>query len=189
MKMPAFQLFMLRLSRFAPGLVLFVLFGCSSSPKVADDWPAEIPSRDLFIQVYESDASNQEVQTREDFLVWVKRFYQGWVVYDHGWLKISQDLLEKLPMDQRPVASNRIAEIGLEIAPDWAKEMKDRYIFTNMVAVWGEGLLEALNRGKVFQYMDLVEQDLQLLEQRKITRQDISIQRYFPDIQTDPFLF
>jgi hypothetical protein len=58
-----------------------------------------------------------------------------------------------------------------------------------MVAVWGEGLLEALNRGKVFQYMDLVEQDLQLLKQRKITRQDISIQRYFPDIQTDPFLF
>jgi len=187
--MSAFQLSMLRLSRIAPGLVFFVLFGCSSSPKVVDDWPAEVPPKDLFIQSYENDADNQEVQSREDYLVWIKRFYQGWVVYSHGWLKVSQDILEELPMDQREEARSQIAEIGLEIAREWAKEKQDRYIFTNMVAVWGEGLLEALNRGEIFQYMELVEQDLESLKQRNIVREDISIQRYFPNIQTDSFLF
>jgi len=58
-----------------------------------------------------------------------------------------------------------------------------------MVVVWSEGLLEALNRGEVFQYMELVEQDLESLKQRNIVREDISIQRYFPNIQTDSFLF
>jgi len=97
--------------------------------------------------------------------------------------------LEELPMDQREEARSQIAEIGLEIAREWAKEKQDRYIFTNMVAVWGEGLLEALNRGEIFQYMELVEQDLESLKQRNIVREDISIQRYFPNIQTDSFLF
>ena len=180
---------MLRLSRIVSGLVLIALFGCSGSPVTEDDWPVEIPPRELFVQVYENDAANQEVQSRKDYLVWVRRFYQGWVVYSNGWLKMSQDLVEELPMDQRAAANNRIAEIGLKIAPEWAKEKKDRYIFTDMVAVWGEGLLEALNRGDVFQYMELVEQDLELLKQRKIARQDIFLQRYFPDIQTDSFLF
>jgi len=169
--------------------MFFVLFGCSSSPEVVDDWPAELPPKEIFIQSYENDADNQEVQSREDYLTWIKRFYQGWVVYSHGWLKVSQNLLEELPMDQRAAARDQIADIGLEIAREWAKDKMDRYIFTNMVAVWGGGLLEALNQGDIFKYMELVEQDLELLKRRNIVREDISLQRYFPNIQTDSFLF
>lgn len=188
--MPAFPLAILPRPHLVIALgMLLTLAGCAGYSRVVDDWPDEIPSADLFVDVYENDLANQEVQSLEDYLVWVKRFYQGWVVYNNGWLKMSRNLSSQMPENQKDAASQRIAEIGLKIAPEWAKAKKDRYIFTDMVAVWGEALLEALDRGEVFQYMDSVEQDLQLLKEGQIQRQDISMQRYFPDIQEDSLLF
>jgi len=170
-------------------MILLTLSGCVSYSRMANDWPSEIPPMDLFVEAYENDQANQEIQSMEAYLVWVKRFYQGWVVYDNGWLKVSQNLSESMPVNERAAANHRIAEIGLKIAPEWAKEKTDRYIFTDMVVVWGEALLEALDRGEVFRYMDSVEQDLQLLSEGQIQRRDIFMQRYFPDIQEESFLF
>lgn len=188
--MSVFCLILQRFPRIVTGLVIaMILSGCVSHIGVSTDWPGELPPVKLFVEAYENDQINQEVQSMEDYLLWVKRFYQGWVVYDNGWLKMSRDLVEQMPSNQREAASQRIAEIGLVIAPEWAKEKTDRYIFTDMVAVWGEALLEALNRGEVFEYMDSVEQDLKMLKNGQIQRQDIFMQRYFPDIQEDSFLF
>lgn len=184
--MSAFRLITQCFLRFGIGLILA---GCVSHVGVITDWHGELPPVEPFVEAYENDLANQEVQSMEDYLLWIKRFYQGWVVYDNGWLKMSRGLTEQMPLDQRTIASQRIAEIGLKIAPEWAKEKKDRYIFTDMVAVWGEALLEALDRGEVFEYMDSVEQDLKLLKNGQIQRQDISMQRYFPDIKEDSFLF
>ncbi|MFX4227546.1 MAG: hypothetical protein ACFHHU_06590 [Porticoccaceae bacterium] len=188
--MSAFRLSFQHFPRVAIGLMMtLTLAGCISYPKIATDWPGELPPVDLFVEAYENDLANQEVQSMEDYLLWVKRFYQGWVVYDNGWLKMSRNLAEQMPVNQRSLASQQIAEIGLKIAPEWAKEKTDRYIFTDMVVVWGEALLEALDRGEVFEYMDSVEQDLKLLKKGQVKRQDIFMQRYFPDIQEDSFLF
>ncbi len=170
-------------------VLLISLAGCASYYKMQMEWSEDLPPIDIFLEAYESDPANQQLQSLEEYLVWVKRFYQGWVVYNNGWLQMSDDLTSQMPANQRPLVRQRIAGIGLSIAPEWAKEKPDRYIFTNMVAVWGEALLEALERDEVLAYMDAVERDLQLLKAGQVGRQDISMQRYFPDIEETPFLF
>ena len=93
---------------------------------------------------------------------------------------------------QSDLIQQRIAEIGLRISPEWAKEEPNRYIHTHNVSTWGESLLEALSRDQLLPYMDQVMLDIDLLEAGELSHKAISMDRYFPtefDDQDDEVSF
>ncbi len=183
----------LRIFIIAFALLTAMLSGCSSYPKILESWPSEMPPAHIFITEYNKDPENQAAQTVENYLTWVTRFYEGWVVYDRGWLNMAVELEEEItnPSD-RQEALEKIHQIGLLIAPEWAREKESRYIKTGAVAEWGESLLEALSRGESLELMDLVIRDITLLESGDLISDDINIERYFPDLsdnEKDSFFF
>lgn len=160
--------------------------GCTSHPKIVEKWPPVMPPVHIFLQEYESDTENQAEQSLEAYLTWVKRFYQGWVVYERGWLKMSNDLAVSIDNEaDLLLAEQKIHRIGLLIASEWAKEKDSRYIKTSDVSAWGESLLESISRGSILELMDLVIQDIDLLRQGQINSADIRIERYFPDMEEE----
>lgn len=170
---------------------LLYLAACSHQPRAMHNWSPELPEVGIFLKAYEADQENQNAQSLENYLIWVKRFYQGWIVYDRGWLKMSSELEASIENEEKRVlASEKIQQIGLLIAPEWAKEKEGRYIRTRDVSVWGESLLEALSRGASIEFMNSVAADIALLRQGQIASDDIRIERYFPDLNDgEGFLF
>lgn len=171
-----------------------ILAGCASYPQIVENWSADMPPSRIFIAEYSRDVDNQAEQSIENYLMWVKRFYQGWVVYDRGWINMSAELSEEIsdPVERKK-AQEKIHQIGLLIAPEWAKEKESRYIKTSAVSEWGESLLEALSRGQVLELMDSVVKDIALLKGSELTSEEITIERYFPDLlaedEKDGFFF
>lgn len=174
------------LPRFFYFLSVLLLTGCASYTRIVDTWPAELPPADYFVAAYEQDLDNQKVQSLRSYLIWVKRFYQGWVVYEKGWLPMSEDLVSRIDdHDKKSEAAAKIAEIGLRISPEWAKDKDDRYILTSTISEWGESLLESLSRGDSLELMDSVMADITLLERGQLAPEEITIERYFPDLKID----
>jgi len=163
-----------------------LMAGCSSYPRIVDNWPSELPPANIFIDEYKKDLENQTGQSIENYLMWVKRFYKGWVVYDRGWLTMSAELKDRIKDPSKDKkAQEKIYQIGLLIAPEWAKEKESRYIKTNAVAAWGDSLLESLSRGESLELMDSVIKDIMLLEKGHLRPDAIDIERYFPDLAED----
>ncbi len=169
----------------APLAFSALLTACASYQDIGSDWHQALPPVDIFVAAYESDDENAQIQAIEVYLLWVKRFYQGWALYENGWLKMSDDLARRIkdPAERRAAAA-KIRRIGLLVAPEWAKEKDSRYITTSMIVVWGESLLESLDRGNPLRLMDAVLTDIDLLEGGQLDVEDISVERYFPSTAT-----
>src|SRR5688572_19748648 len=74
------------------------LFACSSTKvaRQADAWPKAMPSRAYFLRVYEADDTNKKIQTQEEYLTWIVRFYSGWELYRRGWIKMTDELVAQV---------------------------------------------------------------------------------------------
>lgn len=167
-------------------VLTFMLSSCASYPKVVSSWSSALPPVDIFLSEYESDIENQAEQSVKVYLTWIKRFYEGWVVYDNGWLNMSVELTSRVEdPSERQKVQEKIHELGLMIAPEWAKEKSNRYIKTKAVAAWGDSLLEALSRGDVMSLMESVVLDIERMKQGQLSSDDIRIERYFPDVEID----
>ena len=101
---------MFRLTVFI--LLLSSLAGCISAPPTTADWPSNLPPRELYETAWAQDTANQEVQSLNAYLRWVLRFYQGWPVYDYGWLDITRDVLASI---QEPAEKESVAEQLIEM--------------------------------------------------------------------------
>ena len=173
-------------------VLVALLAGCASNTRIINSWPADLPPVDLFVSAYQADLDNQKVHSLENYLTWVKRFYQGWALSENGWNRMSEMLVSKAKADEQARVNEKIQQIGLRIAPEWAKEKPERYIYTSTMSVWGDALLESVSREQIISLLDAVLTDLDLLEQDQLQPEDIRIERYFPDRamnQQDDFFF
>lgn len=161
---------------------------CSHHQVAQDNWPANLPDHRYFQQAYDSDATNKAIQTRAEYETWVLRFYQGSAFYRRGWIKMTDELLAELPdTQQRQDARAKMDHLGILIASEWAKKDDKRAIFTRNVAVWGNALLESIDRGQPIELINRVTNDVNKLLARKIKPDLITATRYFtPD--DDSFL-
>ena len=172
-------------------LVLFsLLSACSSRMTKEAYWPTEIPSREFFVAKYEADIENQNVETLDEYLLWVVRFYEGWELYNNGWTKVTTDSLHGVT---DPVLAEKIKTrmdmIGQTIACEWPKNKKDRRILTRHIVIWGNALVESIKRGQELALIDRVLADANGLLVRKIAIDDIKADRYFPrDPADDVFM-
>ncbi len=161
---------------------------CSTHQVAQDNWPADLPEHRYFQQAYDSDAANKAFQTRAEYETWVLRFYKGSAFYRRGWIKMTNELLAELPdPKQQQEAKAKMERLGIMIASEWAKKNDKRAIFTSNVAVWGNALLESIDRGVPLELINRVSRDVDNLLARKIKPDLITATRYFkPD--DDSFL-
>lgn len=170
------------------GLV-FTLLACSTHKSGQDAWPEGMPSRAYFVKVYEADKVNKDVQKQDEYLTWILRFYNGWELYRRGWIKMTDELVAQID-DPRQVEEVRykVDRIGRLVSGEWAKKSDTRTIYLRHVSIWGNALLESLDRDQALPLIDRVNQDVDDLLAHKIKPEVITADRYFPRNEDDPFL-
>lgn len=165
------------------------LFACSTHRAERDTWPEGMPSRAYFVKVYEADKINKQIQTKDEYLTWILRFYNGWELYRRGWIKMTDELVAQV-QDPQQVTEIRykIDRIGRLVSGEWAKKSDTRTIYLRHVSIWGNALLESLDRDQALPLIDQVNQDVDDLLAQKIKPDVITADRYFPADEDDPFL-
>jgi hypothetical protein len=68
-----------------------LLAACASTGPI--EWPAELPEREFFESAYKADLANQPLQTRREYLGWIKSFYTGTAIYPTGWFDVQERVL------------------------------------------------------------------------------------------------
>lgn len=167
------------------------LYACTSNKvaRQADTWPKDMPSRAYFLKVYEADEANKKIQTQEEYLTWIVRFYSGWELYRRGWIKMTNELVAQVEdPSQIKEIRYKIDRIGRLVSGEWAKKSDTRTIYLRHVSIWGNALLESLDRNQALPLINRVNQDVDDLLTHKISADVITAERYFPADEDDPFL-
>jgi len=170
-------------------LVSTCLLFTSACSHLKDQWPDRVPNRSLFIKVYESDRDNRKIQTEEKYLMWVQRYYLGWEIYRNGWLKVTDQLLSQTDNpQQKAIIETKMHHLGFKICAEWAKKTEHRRVFTRHVSIWGNALLESLDREEPIPLIDRVTADVDALIAHQLDPKAITENRYYPQDENNPFL-
>jgi len=164
-------------------IVCAILFlsSCVSHPPQQANWPKDIPAREVFVAHFESDLDNKKNEDLDEYLLWVVRFYEGWELYHNGWTKVTVDSLHGVndPATAAEIKT-KMDLIGLGIACEWAKNKKDRRIYTRHIVIWGNALVESIKRNQELPLINRVLSDVNGLVVNKVAIDDIKPERYFP---------
>ncbi len=122
-------------------------------------------------------------------MLWVQRFYLGWEIYKRGWLKMTDELLAEInDPKQAKIIEKKLNTLGFNISREWAKKSKQRRIYTRHVAIWGNALLESLDKGESLLLIDKVSDDVDALLAHKLEPKMITENRYYQQDENNPFL-
>ena len=80
-----------------------------------------------------------------------------------------------------------LRELGIAICIEWAQNNGDRKIDSKAVAVWGNALRTAVERGEQQIFIDKIEQDVQALLNEDLELGEIVRERYYPPQDYDNF--
>jgi len=175
--------------RFLKLLVISLLLtSCATQRGLQQQWSEAMPPLEYFEEVYAKDLRNQQEQTLDEYLLWVKRYYQGSPLYRRGWLDVTEDLVAQIedPALAKEV-SNKMYAVGRAVAGEWAKKTNTRKIFTHHVAVWGNALVESMNRGEELKLINSVHRDVNQLLADKLSVDAIKADRYYAPDKDDVF--
>ena len=153
------------------------LGACVSTPST---WPDTLPPVSNFQTNWKLDTANQTIQSEEEYLSWVQRFYEGFNAVP-GWNDMTRQVLMRVPPEEQANARVQLAALGEKISGEWAKDNSVRRIETKTVAIWRDALQESLSRMELNSYLMLVNQDLSALLDGRLIADDITFERYYTD--------
>ena len=179
-------------------VLVLLLTSCAGTSKFKSElWPRHIPSLEYYQNLYAEDSANSAVQSENDYLRWVKRFYLGWVLYPNGWDWLTDNALSEASSEQdRMLLKVRLAEIGEKVSGEWAKDSAYRTVNSAHLMTWGNVLKLSLKRQEIDRVTAMINSDVDELLGRKLIPSDIDFDRYFPpagptvahdDTELDPF--
>jgi len=166
------------------------LAACSLFRPATDSqaWPEDLPARDYFEAVYEADSANQELQSKQAYLSWIIRFYQGSAIYRRGWNDLVPDVIAGIePPEQQQALERQLHSIGRRISADWAKDNSVRQITTAHLATWGQAMNESVVRDEQVELVQQIARDVDRLLQNQLEPQAIVASRYYPEDNKDVF--
>lgn len=159
-------------------LVGAAVAGCATLPAADPDWPDHAPAQRQFLQVYELDAVNRAVQPREEYLNWVKQFYDGSDIYPLGWAELEQVFLDEFDPPVQARTAEELQRLGGKLAADWAKHNNLRSITSAMLLIWLQVIQEAIESGLGLAALELIEQDVDALLDGRLPPQAVGVERY-----------
>jgi len=168
------------LLNFKPAVlaVLLAIQGCATVVETTDGWPAHLPARLHFSRIYASDAANAAVQTEEQYLSWVRRFYEGSEFYAWGYLDLESLLLEDLKGDAAINMQRKLDAVGMQIGGEWAKDRRVKLITTRMLSVWGDAIQSAVSSGQPELVIDRISADVAAVLSGELPGDAIAPERY-----------
>jgi hypothetical protein len=165
--------------------VFMLLSACASRQQV--EWLPDLPDRAFFEAAYSEDSVNQTLQTREEYLGWIKSFYTGTLLYPTGWFDVQERVLSTSSPENVDAFGPRIEEMGRLIAAEWAKENSARAIDNRLLALWGATLQSATPGNQRLEVFDLVASDVRRLLSRELDKAAIADSRYDELLGLDSF--
>ena len=144
------------------------------------EWPAELPARTYFEAQYRGDPKNARIQSEENYLLWVRRFYLGSDLYPYGFRDIETLVLDDSMADNARLAG-KLKRLGRSIAGDWAKHRSAKRLTTVMLSIWGSAIQAAVSAGRSEAVIDLVSADVRDLLSGRLPPAAIAAARYGGD--------
>lgn len=165
-----------------------VLFACTTMDS-SRSWPENIPSRSFFVDIYHQTTDPNPSQAMlERHLTWIKRFYQGSMLYPLGWNRMTEMLVASLRTEaEKKEAGDRLYQLGKRISVEWAQDNHVRNIDSANVAIWGNALKTSAERKEQMEFIGRVEQDVEDLIARQLEPSEITRERYYPPDDYDNF--
>jgi len=157
-------------------LGLLILGACASTP-APDNWPGNAPPYDYFVDEYQRDAENRALQSQDDYMLWVMRFYRGRPGI-LGWQDITDSVVEGMTPAQRRTAQQLARNLGQRIAAEWAKANDVRVIDTAMLSLWGNIMVNAIDPGDRLEAMRAIDRDTRALLEGDLPTTQITEERY-----------
>ena len=169
---------------------MLFLAGCAGLGNApVDDWPAGAPQAGFFLGVYQRDTVNQEHQTLEKYLYWVRGFYQGTPLYPRSWNDITGDIIEASDPEHAQELEARLFVLGRDIAAEWSKSRNVNHVKTGHLAVWGTAAERSVAEGNIDETLSRISKDLQGLLKQELAASEITASRYHPQDPDDWFAF
>ena len=101
---------------------------------------------------------------------------------------MSSMLLDSLDNpEERTELETRLATLGLDICLEWAKSNMVRKIDSAAVATWGTALRKAAERDEQWNFVRIVEDDVNALLNGTLSLDLIEEERYYPVEEYDDF--
>lgn len=168
-------------------IVCLLFAGCATVQK-EENWPSDLPKRKVFTDSFKKQtAKGTTTISLNEYLTWIRRFYEGSVIYSLGWLKMTEMTLESVEPSEQARFKRRMAELGEKISIEWVQDNNKRNIDSGALSAWGNSLVIAAERKELDSYLDLVEKDVEDLLQNKIKAKIIVQDRYYPETDYDDF--
>jgi hypothetical protein len=103
----------------------------------------DLPDDAELFAAYQSDRSNQKVQSWGQYRGWVQTFYKGNLMSE-GWTRFGEVtvIIVKSPA-ARPAVTTHVNELGRIISLEWAKDSSVRKITTADLRRWNEVMATA----------------------------------------------
>jgi hypothetical protein len=159
---------------------LFLFLGACVLREPVTQWPDGIPARAFFVEQWQQDAVNRDIQPIEDYLLWINRFYQGFNLVP-GWLQVIERVSSRVAVEESATVRLQLEGLGRRIGSEWAKDNQVRKLNTRMAAVWRDALIEALAQDDLQAYIARMSQDVEGIMAGALQGDDIQFERYYLD--------
>lgn len=160
-------------------LLTALLQGCSNTPRIADSWPADIPEVAYYEDTFAADVDNQQHQDKNDYLLWVVRFYDGWAFYPRGWKWLIDEVDSTVSDKDRAQMLQLMTSLGEKISAEWSKDRRARTVNTTHLLIWGDALKLAVKDSSQLELANRISLDVDELLERRLQPDDINLDRYF----------
>ncbi len=158
-------------------LLSLMLSACAQRPDLLA-WPADLPSQAHFRRLYAADIPNQALQTQQQYLEWVLRFYEGSEFMALGWNAIAESVLVDLSDAQRRQLSGELDALGKAISGEWAKDNQVRRIDTAMLSLWGSVMQADFAPEYRLAAVTMIRHDVSELLSARLVPEHVHEQRY-----------
>lgn len=157
-----------------------MMAACATGSNYQARWSGLLPPLGYFEEVYISDKSNQQVQSQDNYLAWVKRFYVGWALYPKGWDWLTATVISGTPdAPKRQHVERDLALLGQKISAEWAKDARYRVINNSHLMVWADALKIAVHKNQQDILTEKLIDDVEQLLTAKLAANEIALERYF----------
>lgn len=158
-------------------IILLLMLGACSTTVTPENWPASAPPYRHFVETYHSDEANQALQSEDDYLLWVRRFYEGrpGVL---GWNDLTDSVTEDMSDAQQSLVDDLGSRLGRRIAAEWAKANAVRRIDTAMLSLWGSIMVTAESPETRLEAMRAIDRDTRALLDGDLSPMQVTEERY-----------
>ena len=159
-------------------IISAVLLTACSIFDASESWPRPLPAKKYFESYYQSSVENHPYQSLDDYLNWVKIFYQGNALAP-GWLQLTDEVLQEIPANKKSAYEIRMQALGQRIGAEWSLDNGVRLIDTRSASVWSDALLEAIAMNELENFIARMEEDVDNILMGSLNKDEIAFTRYY----------